>query len=133
MSVARKPPSGSVPILIQPLTVQAADLAVEAAAFVRARVEAHRVHLEARPRLVEARGACRRGEWGRLLEAAGLDSRTAADMMMLSKAGLSAERVTELDGVRAALESLREAAAGAVEVAGKAATASRSGGDRIGG
>ena len=122
MSVAGKPPSGSVPVLGKTLTLKAADLAVEAAAFARASVEAHRAYLEAGRRLVEARGACRPGEWGRLLEAAGLDSRTAADMMMLSKAGLSAERVTELGGVRAALEALREAAEGAVEGAGEAET-----------
>ena len=117
MTIARKSPSGSVPILSDYLTGQAADVAIEAAAFARASVEAHRVYLEAGRRLVVARGACRRGEWGPFLEAAGLDSRTAADMMMLSRAGLTAERVTELGGVRGALESLREAAAGAVEVA----------------
>ena len=125
MSVAGKRPSGSVPVLSRSLTVQAADVAVEAAAFARASLEAHRVYLEAGRRLVVARGACRPGEWGRFLEAAGVDSRTAADMMMLSNAGLSAERVTELGGVRAALESLRKAAADAVEVAGKAETRSR--------
>ena len=125
MSVARKTPSGSVPILSHSLTLKAADLAIEAAAFVRASVEAHRVYLESGRRLVVARGECRPGEWGRFLEAAGVAPRAAADMMMLSKAGLSAERVTELGGVRAALESLREAAAGAVEVAGEAETRSR--------
>ena len=45
-------------------------------------------------------------------------------MMMLSKAGVSAERVTEIGGVRAALESLREAAAGTVEVAERTETVS---------
>ena len=84
-SAAGKCPSGSVPILSRSLTVQAADVAVEAAAFARASLEAHRVYLEAGRRLVVARGACRPGEWGRYLEAAGLKPRAAADMMMLSK------------------------------------------------
>lgn len=126
MTIARKSPSGSVPVLSRNLTVQAADVAVEAAAFARTSLEAHRVYLEAGRRLVVARGACRRGgEWGRFLEAAGVEPRAVADMMMLSKAGVSAERVTELGGVRAALDALREAAADAVEVAGKAEIRSR--------
>ena len=125
MSVAGKRPSGSVPVLSRSLTVQAADVAVEAAAFARTSLEAHRAYLEAGRRLVVARGECRPGEWGRFLEAAGVEPRAAADMMMLSNAGVSAERVTELGGVRAALESLREAAADAVEVAGEAESRSR--------
>ena len=125
MTIARKSPSGSVPVLSRNLAVQAADVAVEAAGFARTSLEAHRVYLEAGRRLVVARGACRPGEWGRFLEAAGVEPRAAADMMMLSKAGVSAERVTKLGGVRAALDSLREAAADAVEVAGKAETRSR--------
>lgn len=47
MSVSSNPPSGSVPIPCDYLTVQAADLAIEATAFVRASVEAHRVYHEA--------------------------------------------------------------------------------------
>lgn len=118
------PSSGSVPILSHYLTGQAADVAIEAAAFARASLAAHRAFLEAGRRLVDARGACRPGEWGRFLAAAGLDGRTAADMMMLSRSGASAERVTDLGGVRAALESLRGAAAGAVEAADDGAMAS---------
>ena len=126
MTIARKLPSGSVPVPSRYLTVQASDVAIGVAAFERASLEAHRAFLETGRRLVDARGECRHGApWGRFLEAAGVEPRAAADMMMLSKAGLSSERVTELGGVRAALESLREAAADAVEVAGQAETRSR--------
>ena len=63
----------------------------------------------------------RREEWGPFLEAAGVSARVARDMMSLSRAGMTPERLTELGGVRAALESLRISAAFAVEAAADAA------------
>ena len=106
------------PVLSNYLTALAADVAGDVAAYRRGSIQSHRAYLSGAAKLVEARGACRRGEWGPFLERAGVTPRAARDMMMLSRAGMTAERMTDLGGVRAALEALREAAAGAVGAAG---------------
>lgn len=114
------PPSGprAGPVLSNYLTALAADVAGDVATYRRGSIEAHRAYLAGGAKLVEARGACRRGEWGPFLERAGVGTRAARDMMMLSRAGVTAERMTDLGGVRAALEAIRIAAAGAVDAAG---------------
>ena len=102
------------------LTVQAAEVAGDVARFKRASAEAHTAYMMAARRLVDVRGECRYGEWAPFVEAAGLTTRKAADMMKLARAGMTPERLTECGGVRGALEFLREAAAGAVSAAGDA-------------
>ena len=115
------PPSAPGPArLSNYLTALAADVAGDVAAYRRGSIEAHRAYLSGAAKLVEARGACRRGEWGPFLERAGVGSRAAQDMMALARAGVTAERMTELGGVRAALEAIRYAAAVAVEAAASA-------------
>ena len=91
------------------LTVLAIEIAGEVAAFKRGSLAAHTAYLTAAAKLVDARGECRRGQWQSFLAAAGVESRTAQHMMMLSRAGMTPDRMTELGGVRAALESLRTA------------------------
>ena len=97
------------------LTVQAAEVAGDVARFKRASAEAHTAYMMAARRLVDVRGECRRGEWGEFLRAAGVEPRTARNMMTLARARLSADDMTEAGGVQAALDALRAVAAGAVD------------------
>lgn len=105
------------PALSNFLSSLAVDVAGDVAAYRRGSLEAHRAYLSAGAKLVQARGECRRGQWGPFLEKAGLDARTARDMMSLARADVTAERMTDLGGVRAALEALRLSAAVALEAA----------------
>ena len=115
------PPSApGSPVLSNWLTAQADDVARDVATYRRGSLEAHRAYLAGASKLVSARGECRRGQWGPFLERAGITARAAQDMMALSRAGVTAERMTEYGGVRGALEALRAAAAGAVEAVGEA-------------
>ena len=107
----------SGPALSNFLTVLAVEIAGEVAAFKRGSLAAHTAYLEAGRKLVEARGECRRGQWGPFLSACGIEARTARDMTSLARAGMTPERMTALGGIRAALESLRTAAAVALDVA----------------
>ena len=105
------------------LSALAADVAGHVSAYRRSSLDAHRAYLAAGAKLVEARGECRRGEWGPFLQAAGVEGRTARNMMMLARAGLRAEDVTDRGGVQASIDALRQAAAGAVDAAAGAAEA----------
>lgn len=105
------------------LTVQAAEVAGDFARYKRASHEAHSAYLSAGRRLVSARGECRRGEWSIFLQACGVEPRTGRNMMTLARAGVTADDVTAAGGVRAAIERLRAAAAGAVEAAAGAVEA----------
>ena len=99
----------------------AADVRETVSRFKRSSLEAHQAYIEAGGKLVEARGECRlRGQWGAFLQVAGVDGRTARNMMTLARAGLTAGQIFRHGGVRGALEALRAAAAGAVEAAGEA-------------
>ena len=96
--------------------MQAADVARDIAAYQRSSLEAHRAYFAAASKLVEARGQCRRGEWGEFLRWAGLESRTAQNMMVLARHGFTADELTEYGGILGALESLRALAkAGTVD------------------
>lgn len=125
------PPSKpDTPALSNYLASLAVDVANDVAAYRRSSLEAHRAYLSAAAKLVEARGECtRRGQWGAFLTAAGLERRTAGNMMQLARAGITAERVSELGGVQAALDALRAAAAGAVDVAADVLDAGAGGGE----
>ena len=94
------------------LTVKAAEIRNSIDRFKRASVEAHEAYLSAGRDLVEVRGECARGQWAPFLAAVGIQSRTAANMMKLARSGFDAARLSDLGGVRAALESLRPAPSG---------------------
>ena len=98
----------------------AADVREAVSRFKRASLESFEAYLTAGGKLVEARGECRRGQWGPFLAAAGLDARTARDMMTVARAGLTAGQLYRHGGIRGTLEALRAAAAGAVDAAGDA-------------
>ena len=103
----------SGPALSNYLTVLAVEVAGEVAAYKRSSTAAHAAYLEAGAKLAEARAVARRGEWTPFLAAAGVEPRTARNMLALAKSELTPEKVTALGGVRAALESLRDADAAA--------------------
>ena len=95
-----------------------AERAGEAArAYRRGSIESIRAYLSAGEILAEARGECRRGEWGAVLDRAGIESRTARRMMqawrIAKQAGASAEAIHDAGGVQAfvqaAFESLHDA------------------------
>ena len=98
------------PALSNYLTMLAAEVAGQIAAYKRSSTAAHRAYLTAGAKLLEARKATRHGQWTAFMEACGVGARTARNMMTLARAGLSADDVTAASGVRGALESLREAA-----------------------
>ena len=75
--------------------------------FRRGSVEAHRAYLEAAAALVEARDGAKRGQWGPFIEAAGVDERTARNMMRLARAGVKPETVSAFGGVKAMLDWLK--------------------------
>ena len=110
----------SGPVLSNWLNELAGRVAGDVAAYKRASTEAHRAYLSAGAALVEARGACRRGQWGVFLAACGLQPAVARNMMQLTRAGLTAEDIGAAGGVQAALTALREAARGAVDAAAEA-------------
>ena len=54
--------------------------------------------------LLEARKVAEHGEWAPFLEQAGIPERTARRMLRIARAGFNSVTVTELGGIRAALE-----------------------------
>ncbi len=77
----------SVPLQSNLLLSLAADVHEAVQRFKRSSLESFEAYLTAGGKLVEARGECRRGQWGPFIEAAGVDARTARDMMTLARAG----------------------------------------------
>ncbi len=73
-----------------------------------ASLEAAEQYLEAGRLLIEARAECPHGEWGPFLEMTGVHERQARRLMQLARSGLKADAVSEMGGVKAALESLAE-------------------------
>lgn len=70
--------------------------------------------LEAGRLLIAGKAGCAHGEWLPFLERAGINDRTARRFMTLARSGLNRTQVTDLGGIRGALEHLagqrREAA-----------------------
>ena len=95
----------------------AGDVREAVSRYKRSSLESFEAYLTAGRKLVEARGECRRGQWAPFLEAAGVESRTARDMMTLARANLTAGQVFRHGGVRGALEVLRMAAARSLDAA----------------
>ena len=93
------------------LTNRQAELAdvvrAELDRYRRSSVEAMRSYLDAASALLEARDGAKHGQWGPFLEAAGVEERTAQNMVTLAKSSLKPETVSGLGGVRAALAFLR--------------------------
>ena len=98
------------PALSNYLTMLAVEVAGQIAVYKRSSTAANRAYLTAGAKLLEAREMAPHGQWATFLEACGIETRTARNMMTLARAGLSADDVTAAGGVRGALESLREAA-----------------------
>ena len=105
----------SVPLQSNLLLSLAGDVREAVLRFKRSSLESFEAYLTAGGKLVEARGEAKRGQWGPFLEAAGVDGRTARDMMTIARAGLTAGQVYRHGGVRGALEALREAAGDALD------------------
>jgi hypothetical protein len=74
-----------------------------------ASVESAEQYLEAGRLLIEAKEACKHGEWLPFLEMAGVPERQAQRLMQLARSGLKPDTVSDLGGVKAALEHLAEA------------------------
>src|SRR5690606_12499757 len=75
--------------------------------------------LEAGRELVAAKAECRHGEWLAVLERAGVPERKAQRLMTLARSGLKSAAVSDLGGIRGALEFLymRDSAVTAMEAA----------------
>lgn len=109
-----------------------AERAGEAARrYRRGSIESIQAYLDAGELLAEARGECRRGEWGAVLERAGIADRTGRLMVqcwrIAKQADADAERIHEAGGVQAfvaaavdaAKEALHRAADGLDDGAGE--------------
>ena len=70
--------------------------------------EAVAQYLEAGRLLIEARAECQHGEWLPFLEMAEVHERQARRLMQLARSGLTSDTVSDLGGVKAALEYLAE-------------------------
>ncbi len=73
-----------------------------------ASVESAEQSLEAGRLLIEAKEACQHGQWIPFLESTGIHERQARRLMQLARSGLKADTVSDLGGVKAALEYLAE-------------------------
>ena len=72
----------------------------------KATAEAIQAYLDCGAALIEAKAACGHGAWLPWLEGAGIPERTAQRMMKLAGEGFESDTVTDLGGIRAALEWL---------------------------
>jgi hypothetical protein len=79
--------------------------------------------LEAGQHLVEAREECKHGEWLPFLERAGIHERQARRLMQVARSGLKSDTVSDLGGIKGALDFLSKR-----EKAAKALNASLAGG-----
>ena len=103
-SVAKPTPRGT-----RQLSNRLADLAERAGdaarAYRRGSIEAIGQYLRAGALLAEARGECRRGEWGAVLDRAGIGRRAGRDLVRVARAvaedGVTAEDLHAAGGVRA--------------------------------
>jgi hypothetical protein len=86
------------------LPVLAADIRAATDRAKSASVESAERYLEAGHLLIEARAACPHGEWQSFLEKAGVHERQSRRLRQLARSGLKAGAVSEMGGVKAALE-----------------------------
>ena len=73
-----------------------------------ASVESAELYLEAGRLLIEAKAECTHGDWLPFLEMSGVHERQARRLMQLARSGLKADTVSDMGGVKAALEYLAE-------------------------
>ncbi len=73
-----------------------------------ASLEAAEQYLEAGRLLIEAKSECPHGDWLPFLEMTGIHERQARRLMQLARSGLTSDTVSDLGGVKAALEYLAE-------------------------
>ena len=73
-----------------------------------ASLEAAEQYLEAGRLLIEARAECPHGDWLHFLKMTGVHERQARRLMQLARSGLTSDTVSDLGGVKAALEHLAE-------------------------
>ena len=73
-----------------------------------ASIQAPEQSLEAGRLLIVAKKGCKHGEWLPFLEMTGVHERQARRLMQLARSGLKADTVSDLGGVKAALEYLGE-------------------------
>ncbi len=81
-------------------------LLAEVERYQAGRMESYRAALEGGRLLIQARETLPHGEFGPFCQRAGLNRRTAQRWMQLAHAGLSAEGIAKLGGLRRAEESL---------------------------
>ena len=89
----------------------------------RGSIESIQAYLQAGSLLSEARGECRRGEWGAVLDRAGVAERTAQRMMqawrLADEAGADAEAVHDAGGIREFVTAAVMEAGGVLPAVGK--------------
>ena len=73
-----------------------------------ASVESAEQSIEAGHLLIEAKAACKHGEWGPFLEMTGVHERQARRLMQIARSGLKADTVSDLGGIKGALEYLAQ-------------------------
>ena len=97
-----------LPVTAPPLSNRLAVLAAQARTafgdYVHSRRNARRAYLTAGGLLSEARDSTKRGEWGRFLAEAGIEERTATNMIRLHRGGWTDEAIEAAHGIRAALD-----------------------------
>ena len=110
-----------------PLSNRLSVLAAQARAangdYLQSRRNARRAFLVAGAVLAEARLSAKRGEWGPFLVEAGIEERSATNMIRLHRGGWTGESLDAAGGVRAALDVQAARDRLAVEEAAGAATA----------
>ena len=98
------PEAGGGPVLSNRLAHLAGEARTAARTYRRSSAAAMAAYVEAGRVLAEARESAKRGQWGAVLSVAGLEARTAENMMRLARGGWTGETVTAAGGVRAALD-----------------------------
>lgn len=99
-------------VATQPLSNVLADLAervkLASAASKEAERSATAKAMEAGNLLCEAKAATAHGEWARFLERAGVHDRQARRLMQLSRSALTSDTVSDLGGIKASLEWMKD-------------------------
>ena len=119
------PPSAPDSPVLSNRLADLAERAGEAARdYRRGSIESIAAYLRAGELLAEARGECRRGEWGAVLARAGIADRTGRLMVQCWRiardSGASAETVHDAGGIQAFVAAAVDAAGAAVDAAARA-------------
>ena len=114
------------PVLSNWLSHLAGEARSAHAAFKRSSADANAAYVAAGQALAEARDSAKRGQWSAVLGAAGIEERTARNMIRIARGGWTGETLTAAGGVRVALdvEALRKRLSDGAAVAGPVAAVS---------